>query len=412
MSSTQELGLKIAYGALMTMAVVPIYVGSYASLACMKRPRNAPKKKKSTSPLEDSDDEDAATETLSAQDAWMFPVIGSGVLFSLYLVFRYVDKAYIDMMITVYFGLMGTLAVAKTALLFAQKTVPLALLKPIKKYKMSIACEGKDVYRLSFSVVHFVLLALGGALTVYYTYTKQWIVSNTLGLSFSINALQLLNLDSFNTGMILLSGLFVYDVFWVFGTEVMVTVAKGFDAPIKVIWPRDIIAFCQGNTDISFAMLGLGDIVIPGIFVALCLRFDRHQSWNKSPSGDFRATSFSKPYFTACMIAYVLGLATTMGVMHFFKAAQPALLYLSPACILSVLLTALARGELSEVLKYVAEEDDEKAKDEKKKKTKKDRSRSQSPAAKKTIAEEKDADDTASSTATPKKSASKKKKSK
>jgi len=29
-------------------------------------------------------------------------------------------------------------------------------------------------------------------------------------------------------------GLFVYDIFWVFFTPVMVSVAKSFDAPIKV----------------------------------------------------------------------------------------------------------------------------------------------------------------------------------
>jgi minor histocompatibility antigen H13 len=41
-----------------------------------------------------------------------------------------------------------------------------------------------------------------------------------------------------------------------------------------------------------------------------------------------------------------------MAVMHLFKAAQPALLYLSPACILSVLIVALVRGELSDVFSY------------------------------------------------------------
>lgn len=50
-------------------------------------------------------------------------------------------------------------------------------------------------------------------------------------------------------------GLFFYDIFWVFGTDVMETVAKSFDAPIKVIWPK-------GK---GFSLLGLGDIVIPGI---------------------------------------------------------------------------------------------------------------------------------------------------
>ena len=40
------------------------------------------------------------------------------------------------------------------------------------------------------------------------------------------------------TGALLLSGLFFYDVFWVFGTPVMVTVAKSLDAPIKLVFPR------------------------------------------------------------------------------------------------------------------------------------------------------------------------------
>lgn len=40
------------------------------------------------------------------------------------------------------------------------------------------------------------------------------------------------------SGALLLSGLFFYDIFWVFGTPVMVTVAKSLDAPIKLVFPR------------------------------------------------------------------------------------------------------------------------------------------------------------------------------
>lgn len=54
-------------------------------------------------------------------------------------------------------------------------------------------------------------------------------------------------------------GLFLYDIFWVFGTDVMVTVAKAFDAPVKLLFPRDIFA-----QESQYSMLGLGDIVIPG----------------------------------------------------------------------------------------------------------------------------------------------------
>jgi minor histocompatibility antigen H13 len=48
-----------------------------------------------------------------------------------------------------------------------------------------------------------------------------------------------------------------------------------------------------------------------------------------------------------------------MGVMHVFQAAQPALLYLSPACILAVLGTALRRGEVAQVWAWSEEEEQE-----------------------------------------------------
>lgn len=215
-------------------------------------------------------------------------------------------------------------------------------------------------------MVHGFLILASIALTAYYSYSKNWIASNVFGLSFSVNAIQLLSLDSFKTGMILLSGLFFYDIFWVFYTPVMVSVATNFDAPIKLLWPRDIIEYVLSRPlESRFTMLGLGDIVIPGIFVALCLRYDRHMSWKRNPVGQFRSLDFPKPYFTSAMVAYIAGLATTMAVMHFFKAAQPALLYLSPACILSALITAATRGELKELFEYTTEE--EKDEDEKKK---------------------------------------------
>jgi hypothetical protein len=37
--------------------------------------------------------------------------------------------------------------------------------------------------------------------------------------------------------LLIQSGLFFYDIFWVFFTPVMVSVAKSFDAPIKVSIP-------------------------------------------------------------------------------------------------------------------------------------------------------------------------------
>lgn len=68
---------------------------------------------------------------------------------------------------------------------------------------------------------------------------------------------------------LLLSMLFFYDIFWVFFTPVMVEVAKSFDAPIKLLFQRSA---ATATANAGFSMLGLGDIVLPGLFVALVLR--------------------------------------------------------------------------------------------------------------------------------------------
>ena len=62
--------------------------------------------------------------------------------------------------------------------------------------------------------------------------------------------------------------------------------------------------------------------------------------------------SFSKPYFIVNLICYALGLVATVGVMYFFNAAQPALLYLVPACLGGSLSVAVARGEFNLLLAY------------------------------------------------------------
>ena len=72
----------------------------------------------------------------------------------------------------------------------------------------------------------------------------------------------MLNLGSMKTGVILLWGLFLYDVWWVFFTPVMVAVATKIDGPIKLLFPTR-------SLDRKFNMLGLGDIVIPGAHCTL-----------------------------------------------------------------------------------------------------------------------------------------------
>ena len=55
--------------------------------------------------------------------------------------------------------------------------------------------------------------------------------------------------------------------------------------------------------------------------------------------------------FLLWLHTYFVGLVLTVLVMHTFKAAQPALLYLVPACLGTPITLALIRGEISALFK-------------------------------------------------------------
>lgn len=80
--------------------------------------------------------------------------------------------------------------------------------------------------------------------------------------------------------------------------------------PIKITWPREVLDYSKG-----FAMLGLGDIVVPGLVVAIALRLDYTLALKRAdgppPSPSSR---YPRRYFHACIGGYVLGLATTFAV--------------------------------------------------------------------------------------------------
>ncbi|CAG8590081.1 4748_t:CDS:2, partial [Acaulospora morrowiae] len=353
MKKSMEVGLLIAYGALGIMAVAPIYYGSFASI---KWPKKSKPEHPGQNPDTDSSEDESINDPLTTEDAYLFPVFGSIVLFSLYLVFKFLDKEYVNYLVTAYFSFLGVVAVTDAGVHCIKNTVGIKY----NAYKILLTKKDKELYKTRFTVVHLFTLLFSILITAYYVATKNWIISNIFGLAFAFKAIQMLSLDSFKTGAILLSGLFFYDIFWVFGTEVMVTVAKSFDAPIKVVWPKRLFGL-QPDEALQFTMLGLGDIVIPGIYVALCLRFD-HSNYIKSNPKARRNSKFPTPYFNNCFAAYILGLATTIVVMHTFKAAQPALLYLSPACILSVMITGILKNQVKEVFTFSDKKDDKKQK--------------------------------------------------
>jgi len=194
-----------------------------------------------------------------------------------------------------------------------------------------------------------------------YIWSKNWIYNNILAFIFCIHALQSMFIGNFKNGFMLLTLLFFYDIFFVFGTDVMLTVAKGIDAPIKLMFPKDYTK--EGKA--AFSILGLGDIVIPGIFVSLCLRYDflkaiNANKLNKLIKDDDGAMDYmvqtaikcDKHYFKAVNVGYLIAMICTIIVMLVFEHGQPALLYLVPGCCLSVLGLACYKGEYSKLMEF------------------------------------------------------------
>ena len=79
-------------------------------------------------------------------------------------------------------------------------------------------------------------------------------------------------------------------------------------------------------------MLGLGDIVIPGLYLGFMDKFDQQQG--------------SSSYLISALIGYALSLLVCVGVLLVFNAAQPALLYIVPALFIETYLNAKKRGEI------------------------------------------------------------------
>lgn len=321
-------GMMVAYGSLVMMALFPIFVGSFRSIVAQQQQK------------ESSEKTGEKPETMRPKDAMMFPLIASCALFGLYILFHIFGKEHINMLLTSYFFILGIFALAHMVSPLLLKLIPSAV--PMIPFHLKFTQgEGDDlevVMDYNFNTHDLICLVASAGVGVWYILKKHWVANNLLGLAFAVNGVELLHLSNVVTGCILLGGLFFYDIFWVFGTDVMVTVAKSFEAPIKLVFPQDLLEHGLGAS--NFAMLGLGDIVIPGIFIALLLRYDKSLNRN------------SHFYFYATFIAYIGGLLTTIFVMHVYKHAQPALLYLVPACLGVPLFLGLVRGDIKSMFTY------------------------------------------------------------
>lgn len=413
-------------------ATLIVYIGSHRSLRLLATE-------------EEGGVANADKEVMSTKDAAQFPLVGSCALFGLFLAFKYLDKTTVNLVLGLYFGFVGIFSMTGTIAPFLTTWITSTKTYGFKTRELPLVGE----IDLQLTPAELVAMVPATIFSYLYFKTKHFMLNNLFGISFCVQSIERISIGSYKIGVILLSGLFIYDIFWVFGSEsifgsnVMVTVAKSFDGPIKLLFAKTLpggdigqalssaitnvsnttmlqsveytnecgkhlnsisgmlrtndgynstTEFAQHminfstTTDVAvdlfkadanctsivqkvmapinvvmkgeFSLLGLGDIVIPGFFVSILLRFDAVNAGIKGLNGEH--ASFAKPYFHWNIIFYALGLVATLYVMHAFKAAQPALLYLVPACLgASFIVAFFIERNYKKLVEYNEENDGE-----------------------------------------------------
>jgi len=215
--------------------------------------------------------------------------------------------------------------------------------------------------------------------------TGSWILGDLLGAAVVVSFVSFVHLPNLRVAAALCLFLFAYDFFWVFlseryfGQNVMVQVAtqrpgnpvtqaaealniavpasvpRELELPVKLVFPRDVFADPWGRTG-DFTFLGLGDMALPGLLVALG-RFEdlrrqgprpvaRAGARRAGPLGRGRAV-LPSTYAGSALAGYSTGLALALAASLLSASAQPALIYIAPLTLGGLAARARSRGELA-----------------------------------------------------------------
>ncbi|KAG0589468.1 hypothetical protein KC19_1G022400 [Ceratodon purpureus] len=168
-----------------------------------------------------------------------------------------------------------------------------------------------------------------------------WIGQDILGIALILTVLQIVRLPNIKVSTVLLSCAFLYDVFWVFISptffheSVMIVVARGDKSDGEAI-PMLLKVPRLYDPWGGYSIIGFGDILLPGLLVSFCLRYD----WTARKS-------LYRGYFLWSTVGYGLGLFLTYVALNAMNGSgQPALLYIVPCTLGTVLLLGWWRGEL------------------------------------------------------------------
>jgi minor histocompatibility antigen H13 len=269
----------------------------------------------------------------------VYPVIVSAVLFGFHLAFQYLNVDFVGYLLKIYFSVLSVIALEHQVRLFVQRPC----------HKLSLQFKkwvDWDLLECESVVLTTITYAISTGVVTQLWFYESWALNNVCAFSMCIFSIQIIGkvyCRSYQSACVFFCGLFAYDVFWVFCTPVMESVVNGFikhNLPTMLIFPT-MDWNIQAETKFGGA-LGLGDVILPGIFVGLMLRFDQSLG------------SGSRPYFYfwLTMGGYTGGLIAAGTVAILFESGQPALMYILPSCVLAPSLGAIWRGEWIELWTY------------------------------------------------------------
>lgn len=352
------------------ISILLIVYGSFRSLNIEQEHRDRQKQKESSSESSSSfvsgvqgsngsppNETENGMQTIDACQALLMPV---GASLSLLIMFLFFDS--LQMVFAVCTAVLATVAFAFLLLPMCQH-----ILRPcVTNNKVSLGCCGR------FTPAEVLSFFLSFLIVCVWILTGHWLLMDALGMGLCVAFIALVRLPSLKVSTLLLIGLLVYDVFWVFfssyifSTNVMVKVAtRPAENPIGLLAKRFPLLFTNEAPKLSlpgklvfpsmqnsghFSMLGMGDIVMPGLLLCFVLRYDAYKK-AQFANGDVGLlppmTYYQKiTYFHCCLIGYFFGLLTATLSSELFQATQPALLYLVPFTLLPLLIMAYLKGDL------------------------------------------------------------------
>ena len=352
---------------LIVYVICTLYIATFRSLLFFSVVERPPQPKEG----EDPSSVKKNPITMGKSEVWTFPIVASCVLFGLYMFYKWnILNWELTTCLNIYFGYLGTLGVQNAFKGFAMQGEGF---RNMEKKTITDIQTRFDWLKIHLSLLDIIGFVVAIFIVTCYFMTKHWLANNIIAVAFCIYGIENMYFGKFLYAYLLLILLFIYDIFWVFYTEVMVTVATSLELPIKLLFFKSYEIPDDPTTKSKFSMLGLGDIVIPGLLIALCLRFDvinqiKGKLLAKGETLEIKASDLvdvlpksgkeiKQPYFWCCMFGYLVGIVTTLYVMYVFEAPQPALLYLVPGCCFPIIIMAAVRGELGKMFAWNEEEE-------------------------------------------------------